>query len=273
MTDQLHNTEGIALEGAVWMTVGGEKLGGAGRVALLAKIGECGSITQAAKAIKMSYKAAWDAIDSMNNLAGEALVERATGGKGGGGTRLTARGQQLVANFALIESAHERFIRQLSAQADGVADDLTLIRRLSMKTSARNQFAGKVASIKRGAVNDEITLAVTGGQQLVAIVTQESTDDLGLQPGAEVFALIEASSIILVTGAGDAKFSARNQVAGTVVRIKPGAVNTEVVLALSGSGTLAATITNDSAAALALAEGVEVSAMFKASAVILAVPA
>jgi len=269
----MQQKEGIELHGSVWMTIGGENLGGASRVALLAKIGECGSITQAAKAIKMSYKAAWDAIDSMNNLAGEALVERATGGKGGGGTRLTARGQQLVANFALIEREHERFVRQLSAQADGVADDLSLIRRISMKTSARNQFSGKVVALKRGAVNDEIVLAVAGGQRLVAIVSQESTEALGLGIGSEVFALIEASSIVLVTAPGAAKFSARNQIGGKVARIKPGAVNTEVVLALDGGGTLAATITNESVQELVLSEGSHVTALFKAGAVMLAVPA
>ena len=64
----------IELHGSVWMTVGGENFGGKGRIALLAKIAECGSISQAAKSIKMSYKAAWDAIDTMNNLAGEPLV-------------------------------------------------------------------------------------------------------------------------------------------------------------------------------------------------------
>ena len=58
---------------------------------LLTKIAECGSITQAAKSIKMSYKAAWDAVDQMNNLAGEPLVERVTGGKGGIGANCGAR--------------------------------------------------------------------------------------------------------------------------------------------------------------------------------------
>ena len=69
--------------------MGDQNFGGPGRIALVACIAECGSITQAAKAIKMSCKAAWDAIDGLNNLAGEPLVERLTGGKGGGGTRLT----------------------------------------------------------------------------------------------------------------------------------------------------------------------------------------
>ncbi len=137
----------IELGGSVWMTVGGESLGGPGRVDLLALIAEHGSITHAAKAMKMSYKAAWDAIDTMNNLAGEPLVERVTGGKGGGGTVLTRRGAQLVENFDLIESEHRRFIAQLSAQAQGIADDFLLIRRISMRTSARNNFAGPVTHV------------------------------------------------------------------------------------------------------------------------------
>lgn len=265
----------IALRGSVWMMVGGENLGGPGRVALLARIAECGSITQAAKSIKMSYKAAWDAIDSMNNLAGEPLVERMTGGKGGGGTRLTPRGAQLVTNFGIIEREHRRFVDQLNrqAQAEGIADDFLLIRKMNMKTSARNQFLGKVTQVKRGAVNDEVELEVVGGQKIVAIVTHESTEGLGLAVGAEAFALIKSSSVILVTEDADAKFSTRNRLSGIVARVQPGAVNTEVVIDLAGGGVVAAIITNESCNTLGLAVGVKASAIFKASSVILGVPA
>jgi molybdate transport system regulatory protein len=263
----------IELHGSVWMTVGGENLGGPGRIALLAQIGECGSITRAAKAVKLSYKAAWDAIDSMNNLAGEALVERVTGGKGGGGTRLTPRGRQLVDNFMIIEREHRQFVEQLSRQAEGIADDLLLIRRMGMKTSARNQFMGKVSAVKRGAVNDEIELEVAGGHKIVAVITHDSTEELGLVQGHEAFALVKASSIILVANEGRVKFSARNRLSGTVARIQPGAVNTEVVIDLSGGGAIAAIITNQSCASLGLEVGGKAAAIFKASSVILGVPA
>lgn len=263
----------IELRGSVWMMVDGENFGGPGRVALLAKIAECGSITQAAKTIKMSYKAAWDAIDSMNNLAGEPLVERLSGGKGGGGTRLTRRGEQLVENFSIIEREHRRFIDQLSRQAEGIADDFLLIRRMNMKTSARNQFLGKVTNVKRGAVNDEIELEVVGGQKIVAIITHESTEGLGLCPGAEAFALVKSSSIIVVTDDEGAKFSARNQLCGVISRIQAGAVNTEVVIELTGGGAIAAIITNESANALGLAIGAKATGVFKASSVILGIPA
>jgi molybdate transport system regulatory protein len=270
---------GIGLDGAIWMTVGGENLGGPGRIALLAKIAECGSITQAAKAIRMSYKAAWDAIDAMNNLAGEPLVERLAGGKGGGGTRLTARGAQLVANFRLIEREHRNFVQRLGEHAGGIADDYLLVRKLNMRTSARNQFSGTVTQIKRGAVNDEVALEVAGGHVIVAIVTHESVDDLGLQVGAEAFALVMSSSIILVTedgdgdGDGGARYSARNRLAGVIARVEPGAVNTEVVIDLAGGGTVAAIVTRDSSESMGLAVGGRAAAIFKASSVIIGVPA
>lgn len=263
----------IGLQGALWMTVGGEKLGGAGRVELLAAIAQCGSITQAAKAVGLSYKAAWDAIDTMNNLAGVALVERLTGGKGGGGTRLTPRGAQLVQNFTIIEREHQRFVRQLGHQSEGIADDLLLIRRMALKTSARNQFLGRVSAVKRGAVNDEIALELAGGQVIVAIVTRESTENLGLAVGSEAFALVKASSIIVMTDSEGARLSARNQLAGSVLRVQPGAVNAEVVLALPGGASIAAIITNDSCASLGLVVGAAASAVFKAASVILGVPA
>src|SRR5690606_34077214 len=243
----------VELHGSIWLTVDGEKFGGPDRVTLLAKIAECGSITQAAKAIKMSYKAAWDAIDTMNNLAGEPLVERLAGGKGGGGTRLTQRGEQLVANFRTIEREHRRFVEQLGRQATDLADDYLLIRRMGMKTSARNQFLGTVTRTKSGAVNDEVELEIAGGQKLVAIVTQESTESLGLKPGAEPFALVRSSSVILMDEEDGTRVSARNRRTGTISRIQPGAVNSEVVLDLPGGATLAAIVTRESSDTLELA--------------------
>lgn len=263
----------IALGGSVWMTVGGENLGGQGRMALLALVGTHGSITQAAKAMGMSYKAAWDAIDTMNNLAGEPLVERLTGGKGGGGTRLTARGEQLVQNFRLIEAEHRRFIAQLDQQAHGIADDLLLMKRISMKTSARNHFAGTVTRVLHGSVNDEVEIAVRPDLHIVAIVTHESAAGLGLVLGAQAFALVKASSIVVVSDAEGARFSARNRLAGTVSRITPGAVNDEVVIDIADGVSIAAIITHPSCEALGLTVGAAATAIFKASSVIVGAPA
>lgn len=263
----------IALRGSIWMTVGDANLGGPGRIDLLSKIAELGSITQAAKAIGMSYKAAWDAIDRMNNLAGEPLVTRLTGGKGGGGTQLTARGERLIVNFRTIAQVHREFVDQLGSHASDLVDDFYLMKKIHMKTSARNQFLGRVTALKKGAVNDEVELEIMGGQKIVAIITCESTESLGLALGVEAFALIKASSVILMAKEHGAKLSARNRLAGRVARVQPGAVNTEVVIDLPGGGAIVAIITNESANALGLVPGTEAEAVFKASSVILGTPA
>lgn len=142
-----------------------------------------------------------------------------------------------------------------------------------MKTSARNQFSGKVVSLKQGAVNDEVVLEIVGGQQVVATITRDSSDSLGLAVGAEAFALIKASSVIIATELGDVKLSARNRLTGTISRVQPGAVNTEVSIELPGGGVIAAIVTRDSSVSLALEAGQEASAIFKASSVIIGTPA
>ncbi|AMU17746.1 MULTISPECIES: TOBE domain-containing protein [Burkholderia] len=276
MTDAPHSSssaEPLELGGELWLRAGDQTLGGATRIALLAAIGDTGSITRAAKAVGLSYKAAWDAVDTMNNLAGEPLVARSTGGKGGGGTTLTPRATSLIAAFRTIEREHRRFIEAASAAVAGFDVDWALIGRIGMKTSARNQLFGKVASIVRGTVNDEVTLALPGGQSVVAVLTHESADALGLREGADACALVKASWVVLAVddGGSDLKVSARNRLHGSVDVVAAGAVNSEVTLALDGGGTLTAVVTNDSVDALQLDAGRRAIALFKASSVILAV--
>ena len=263
----------VTVGAELWLSLDGQNLAGARRVALLAEIARAGSITQAAKAAGFSYKGAWNAIDDMSNQAGEPLLERNAGGKGGGSTRLTPRGEQLVRNFDLIRREHALFVERLNRQAHGLVEDYSLMESIAMKTSARNQFAGSVSAVRAGAINDEIELEVIGGLRIVATVTRESRNELGLAIGAKAFALVKASSIMLMTEAVDVRLSARNQLAGRVARVVPGAVNTEVVLELPGGGSVAAVITNESAKALGLADGSAATAVFKASSVILGVAA
>ena len=136
-------------------------------------------------------------------------------------------------------------------------------------TSARNQFSGKIASITTGAVNSEVTLDI-GVTHIVAIITNESVKNLKLAVGAAAYALIKASWVILVKGG--LKTSARNQLTGTVSSYKTGAVNAEVVIALPGDNTVTAIITNESALNLGLKTGDTITALIKASHVLIAVP-
>ncbi|CAN7540097.1 MULTISPECIES: TOBE domain-containing protein [unclassified Caballeronia] len=278
MTEESRSTPHDAIEvgGSVWLRSGEVTLGGAARIALLAAIQQTGSITGAAKAVGMSYKAAWDAIDTMNNLAGTTLVVRATGGKGGGGTTLTAQALRLIDTYRVIEREHQAFLERAGAAIEGFAQDWRLIGRIGMKTSARNQLFGTVSKVTRGSVNDEVELALPGGQFIVAVVTHESTASLGLKEGVEAFALVKASWVMLMVddaggSSGPVRISARNQLRGKVSSVTPGAVNAEVSLALDDATTVTAIITNESVTTLGLVQGQVAIAAFKASSVILGV--
>ncbi|MFM0592076.1 TOBE domain-containing protein [Paraburkholderia dilworthii] len=271
-TDPSH--EPLELGGSVWFQAGAQTLGGASRIALLAAIGETGSITSAAKAVGMSYKGAWDAVDTMNNLAGEPLVVRLTGGKGGGGTTLTPRAMKLIETFRAVEREHRRFLERAGAAIEGFATDWDLIGRIGVKTSARNQLYGMVSAVTRGSVNDEVSLALAGGHEIVAVVTHESTETLGLVVGSAAFALIKASWVVLLVeneSGAPLKLSARNQLRGTVLSVKRGAVSAEVSLGLEGGAVITAVVTNESVDTLGLVEGSVAVAAFKASSVILGV--
>ena len=110
----------LQLHGRLWLTLDGNNFLGRGRVELLERIRATGSIAQAARAMKMSYKAAWDAMDAMNNAWGRPLVASATGGKGGGGTLLTEDAETLIAAFRRWEEDHRRFLGGLDLASPAV---------------------------------------------------------------------------------------------------------------------------------------------------------
>ncbi len=244
------------------------------RIRLLEAIDQFGSISQAAKAVPISYKAAWDAVDDMNNVAPEPLVNRSTGGRHGGGTELTAFARRLIAFYRALEQESQLALQRLSANLErrgvaGVADFRQVLGRMSMKSSARNQFAGPVVAIRQGVVDCEVSIRLDPQLELTAIVTRESAENLGLAPGRDVLAFVKASSILLLVGE-EGEISARNRFTGTVANIHEGQVNAEVTLKLPGDRlVITAVITAASVKRMGLLVGQPVTAVFKASSVFL----
>ncbi len=140
-----------------------------------------------------------------------------------------------------------------------------------MKISARNVLAGKVQKVNEGAVNAEVTLVLDGGDAVVAIITNASVDSLHLETGKPAFAVIKASEVMVGTGIDGAKISARNVLSGQVLAVHDGAVNSEVQIQLAGGTSVVASITKASVEALGLRPGVAVSAIIKASNVLIAI--
>lgn len=271
----LHNEMDTSLQvsGSLWLHRGNSSLGGQARIALLEHIATTGSITAAAKAAGMSYKAAWDAVDAMNQLAGEPLVARSTGGRGGGGTRLTARGAKLVAAFRAVEAAQQQFLARVAADLEHFDEQWPIIARLGLQTSARNQLHGTISGIRHCGVNDEVTLTLPGGEAIVASLTHHSAQALGLATGGEAFALIKAPWIEIARGVDLAGLPTANRLCGTVDAIEDDEGQAEVILALPGGTRLAAVMPHDTLAARGLAPGVGATAAFTAASVIIGVMA
>ena len=88
----------------IWIEANGNILLGEGRIKLLKAIDSNGSLSKAAKSMDMSYKKAWNLVDSINKSAKEPVVSKTTGGKGGGGALLTDHGKKLIEVFETINN-------------------------------------------------------------------------------------------------------------------------------------------------------------------------
>lgn len=241
--------------------------------ALLGALETTGSINRAARTAGLSYRGAWLMLEAAGNLAHEPLLDTTTGGAGGGGTRLTPAALGLLAAWRELQAAHRDFLRVQEAHLSKHPALAGLLRRMSMKTTARNQFIGSVTALDVGPVSAQVTLTLKGGQQIVCAMTSDAARNLKLEMGKEAIALIKASAVVLVTDFAGYLLSARNQLAGTVSRIETGAVSSLVVLTLPGGAALTASVTNEGVEALDLKVGVAATAVFKAYAVMLAVAA
>lgn len=139
-----------------------------------------------------------------------------------------------------------------------------------MAISARNQLNTTVKHIQSGAVNDVIKLCLTDGDELTAVITSESTKRLNLAVGSSVVAIFKAPSVIVATD-DELILSSRNQLQGTVESITDGAVNAEIAIKTASGTVISAIITSQSCQNLNLAVGSSVTALIKASHIVLGV--
>ena len=232
----------LGLRGHLLLEKDGASFLGNSRVALLEAVDLLGSISGAAKAVGMSYKGAWDAIDAMNNQSDQPLVLRSVGGKHGGGTQLTEHGRRIVNLFRAGESEYQRVLDALIDGVKNLGEFQQLLGRFSIRTSARNQFVGKIARLTKGLVNVDVRIRLDEHNEIASVVTTESAESLGLEIGMEVHALIKAPSVVLTTDVLGV-FSAENRLCGIVQRIHEGAVNAEVVLTLDSAKAVTSVVT------------------------------
>ncbi|TFZ02333.1 LysR family transcriptional regulator [Ramlibacter henchirensis] len=233
------------------------------RLEILRLVGECGSISQAARQAGVSYKAAWQALDMLSNLAGVPLVERSVGGAGGGGAQLSAAGKQLLRAGAAMARTREQVLGGLKARREASS-----LAGLALRTSMRNQLPAVVAELQSHGPLLRVVLAFAGGGTLAARITTESGELLGLSVDRPVLALCKATAVT-VARPGARRSAGSNLLTGRVTRVARGDAGDEVAVQLSGglamvgfapagsglrSGSAVAVRVDESAVVVALAD-------------------
>lgn len=198
------------------------------RVDILRRVGEVGSISEAARGAGVSYKAAWQAIETLSNLAGQDLVEKVVGGSGGGGAQLTDAGRRLLCAADELAKARLTVLARISEEMDDLGASGLI--GLGLRTSIRNQIPCTVRGLERSGGVVTVELALSDGALLRSRITSESAELLGLQPGMAVLALCKATAV-KVAQSGRSK-SGTNRLPGLVKRASETEGDKEVSLKL-----------------------------------------
>jgi molybdate transport system regulatory protein len=198
------------------------------RVDILRLIARTGSISQAARDAGVSYKAAWQAIDTLTNLARVALVEKLVGGAGGGGARLTPAGQQLLDTAQALEAARQQVLSGAGVLASPGA--------LALRTSMRNQIPCTVTAVQYKGRVVRVVMSLGRGldgagdateSPLVSRITLESAELLGLRPGMPVLALFKATAVLVVSAQSQVASADKNTLPGSIQRVARAADRSE----------------------------------------------
>ena len=233
------------------------------RIQILQLVGREGSISQAARSAGVSYKAAWQAIHTLTNLAGEPLVDSSVGGAGGGGARLTPAGERLLAAAEQLETARRGVLARVNgAESPALAGP---------RTSMRNHLRASVERLESDGARDPMVravLALAGGGELVSLITRESAELLGLAPGLPVLVLCKATAVLVEAPVQPETKEGGNRLSGRVLRASRGAQRDELLLTLDSGQQLVGFAEGPRR----LRVGTRVVAWIDARAVVLALP-
>ncbi len=205
------------------------------RIDILRRIGEGGSISEAARRAGVSYKAAWQAIETLGNLAGTPMVAKAVGGSGGGGAVLTPAGRHVLEAAAMLDAARDRVLALLEPGARGGRGGPGLAA-LALRTSMRNQMPCVVQTLSATGGLVRVGLGLPGGGLLYARITRESVQLLQLKPGLQVLALCKATAVHVAARIVAAESC--NVLVGTVSRVSRAVQGGELALRLEGGVSL-----------------------------------
>lgn len=235
------------------------------RIEVLRKIAETGSISQAARETGISYKAAWQAIDTLTNLTRVSIVEKSVGGTGGGGAKVTPEGLRLLEIASALEQKRQEVLKGF--QEENAVTNNTSISSLYIRTSMRNYLPCQVSALEMNGQVVRVFLKVHENMApLVARITRTSTELLALEPGMAVLAMCKAMAV-KISGKGElSKRTATNPICGSVTRVTNGDTEDEITMELQPGLQLVGFASSDEN----IKVGQTVHALFDESAVVVA---
>jgi molybdate transport system regulatory protein len=171
----------------VWIEYEEKPVLGKGGAEILKTIATQQSISKAAEKLDMSYRYVWNYLQKIQKAVEAPVVVTFKGGKsGGGGARLTALGQSLVAEYQRVEG----YLRE-------VLEDQEYWEVLRLKISARNQLEGKVVSIEKDGITAKVKVEIKAPVVVTAVITKEAVEDLGIRVGDEVNAVVKSTEVMI----------------------------------------------------------------------------
>lgn len=245
------------VDGNIWIKKDQHNFIEKGRVELLQNIQIHGSISKAAKSMKMSYKAAWDSVDIMNKLSNKPLVTKITGGKGGGGTVITSHAKELISAYEEISKLHKNYFETLENSFNEQIENSLL------KEPTFSRLSGSISMMKNIEDNYEVSIKLQNGQTLISIENKKFILQRDLKIGDKINFLIETDNVVLSKNSYK-NSSARNKIFGKIISINDDKINANITIDSGSEELIHAKITSSSCKKLELKEADEVYASFKA---------
>jgi len=173
--------------GKIWIEYKGKPLLGKGGAEILKSIKEEESISKTAQKLGMSYRYVWGYIQNVEKALGEPVLQTFRGGKsGGGGARLTKRGESLLDEYERLENCLNK-----------VLNNRKYWEVENLKISARNQLKGKVISVEKDGITAKVKIEVSVPAVVTAVITKEAIEDLNVKVGDTVEAIVKATEVMI----------------------------------------------------------------------------